>query len=157
MDILLKKTEIKDLETLYHFQNDEIAKQMAAFTPKDTADKKAYLERWSNLITKESCFMQTIWQDDQILGSVVSYKMEGEPQVSYWIDRPHWGKKIATKALMIFLGLYPERPIFGRVAYNNYGSKKVLENCGFQKIGVDQFFANARGKEIEEWIYRLDS
>jgi len=47
------------------------------------------------------------------------------------------------------------RPIFGRVAFDNYGSQKVLEKCGFIKVGKDKGSANARQKEIEEFIYKL--
>ena len=47
------------------------------------------------------------------------------------------------------------RPIFGRVAFDNFASQKVLEKCGFEKIGKDIGFANARQTEIEEFIYKL--
>lgn len=33
--------------------------------------------------------------------------------------------------------------------------KKFLEKCGFVKTGKDKGFANARQKEIEEYIYKL--
>jgi hypothetical protein len=32
----------------------------------------------------------------------------------------------------------------------------VLERLGFRQVGVEVDFANARGAEIEERIYRLD-
>jgi RimJ/RimL family protein N-acetyltransferase len=41
------------------------------------------------------------------------------------------------------------------VAFDNQGSQKVLEKCGFVKIGTDKGFANARQAEIEEYIYKL--
>ena len=44
---------------------------------------------------------------------------------------------------------------FGRVAFDNIGSQKVLEKCGFVKIGNDRGFANAREVETEEFIYKL--
>jgi RimJ/RimL family protein N-acetyltransferase len=48
------------------------------------------------------------------------------------------------------------RPIFGRTAFDNFASQKVLMNNGFVKIGVDKGFANARGIEIEEFIFKLE-
>lgn len=48
------------------------------------------------------------------------------------------------------------RPIHGYVAFDNSGSQRVLEKCGFRKIGSDRGFAKARQAEIEEYIYRLD-
>lgn len=47
------------------------------------------------------------------------------------------------------------KPIFGRVVFDNLGSQKVLEKCGFVKIVADKGFANARQTEIEEFIYKL--
>lgn len=44
---------------------------------------------------------------------------------------------------------------YGRVAIVNMGSIRVLEKCGFMKTRVEKAFANARGNEIEEVIYKL--
>ena len=81
--------------------------------------------------------------------------MEKEAEITYWIDRKFWGQGIATAALQNFLKIEKIRPIFGRVAFDNYGSQKVLEKSGFIKIGKDKGFANARQEEIEEYIYKL--
>ena len=81
--------------------------------------------------------------------------MEGDTEITYWIDKKFWGQGVATKALNNFLDIETSRPIFGRVAFDNFGSQKVLEKCGFVKIGSDKGFANARQTEIEELIYKL--
>ncbi len=62
---------------------------------------------------------------------------------------------LALKTLKSFLKVENTRPIFGRVAFNTIGSQKILEKCGFIKIGKDLGFANARQTEIEEFIYKL--
>jgi RimJ/RimL family protein N-acetyltransferase len=49
-----------------------------------------------------------------------------------------------------------KRPIYGRAAKDNIGSIRVLEKCGFEKVGEDRGFANARGEEIAEVIMRLE-
>jgi RimJ/RimL family protein N-acetyltransferase len=82
--------------------------------------------------------------------------MEGDAEITYWIDKKFWGQGVATKALKDLLMIEKTRPVFGRVAFDNLGSQKVLENCGFIRIGTDKGFANARQTEIEEFIYRLD-
>ncbi|HQF28456.1 MAG TPA: GNAT family protein, partial [Bacteroidia bacterium] len=66
-----------------------------------------------------------------------------------------WGKGIATVALREFLKVELSRPIYGRTAFDNLGSQKVLLSNGFEKIGTDKGFANGRGEEIEEFIYML--
>jgi RimJ/RimL family protein N-acetyltransferase len=99
--------------------------------------------------------MQTILVDETIAGSIAKFEMEGDTEITYWIDRNFWGKGIATTALKNFLTIENTRPIFGRVAFDNLGSQKVLEKCGFVNIGTDKGFANARQTEIEEFIYKL--
>ena len=101
--------------------------------------------------------MQTIICNGQIIGSVSKYEIDGEAEITYWIDKQYWGLGIATKALRNFLTIAKMRPIFGRVAFDNLPSKKVLENCGFKQIGKDKGFANARNAEIEELIFKLDN
>jgi [ribosomal protein S5]-alanine N-acetyltransferase len=81
--------------------------------------------------------------------------MDGETEITYWIDRQYWGQGIASEALAMFLEVVSIRPIYGKVAFDNIGSQKVLENAGFLKVGVDKGFANARQMEIEEFIYKL--
>jgi RimJ/RimL family protein N-acetyltransferase len=82
-------------------------------------------------------------------------KRENEAEITYWMDKKFWGQGIATTALKGFLKIEQIRPIYGHVAFDNYGSQKVLEKCGFVKIGKDKGFANARQAEIEEYIYKL--
>jgi RimJ/RimL family protein N-acetyltransferase len=91
------------------------------------------------------------------VGSIASFEMEGNTEITYWIDRNYWGKGITTLALRHFLTIEKARPIFGRVAFDNFGSQRVLEKCGFVKIGTDKGFANARQAEIEEFIYKLNA
>jgi len=99
--------------------------------------------------------MQTILVDGTIAGSIAKFEVEGDAEITYWIDRSFWGKGIATTALKHLLTIEHTRPIFGRVAFDNFGSQKVLEKCGFIKTGRDKGFANARQAEIEEFIYKL--
>jgi len=108
------------------------------------------------LINDPTVNNQTIVIDNIIVGSITKFIMEGDTEITYWIDRKFWGQGIATKALKNFLYIETIRPIFGRVAFDNFGSQKVLEKCGFVKIGSDKGFSNARQMEIEEFIYKLD-
>lgn len=41
-------------------------------------------------------------------------------------------------------------------AFDNFGSQKVLEKCGFVKIGPDKGLENARQMEIEKFNYKLN-
>lgn len=128
---------------------------MAAFTSKDPTDKEAYFEKYTKHLNDPTINTQTILVDETIAGSIARFEMEGRTEITYWIDRNFWGKGIATTALKKFLIIENTRPVYGRVAFDNFGSQKVLEKCGFVKVGADKGFANARQAEIEEFIYRL--
>ena len=155
LDIKLRPTEIADLDILFQFQTDKEGGYLAAFMSKDPTDKSAYITKYTKLLADPTINNQTILLDNTIVGSVAKFVMEGDPEITYWIDRKYWGQGIATKALSQLLSIETTRPIFGRVAFDNFGSQKVLEKCGFIKIGTDRGFANARQAEIEEFIYKL--
>ena len=154
-NITLTKTEKADLETFFLFQLDPEANYLAAFTAKDPNDKTAYLEKYSKHLADSTINMRTIRVNDVIAGSIAKFVMENEAGITYWIDKKFWGQGIATTALHDFLKIEKTRPIYAHTAFDNYGSQKVLEKCGFVKIGMDKGFANARQKEIEEYIYKL--
>ena len=154
-DIKLRRTEVADLDTLFQFQCDEEAGYLAAFMPKDPTDKAAYLNKYIKLLDDPTVNNQTITLENTIVGSIAKFVMEGNAEITYWIDKSFWGQGVATKALKYFLAIETARPLFGRVAFDNFGSQKVLEKCGFIKIGSDKGFANARQTEIEEFIYKL--
>jgi ribosomal-protein-alanine N-acetyltransferase len=154
-EITLRKTEAADLEFFFIFQLDKEANYLAAFTAKDPNDKTAYIEKYTKFLTDPTINMQTIKVNDVIAGSIAKFEMEGEAEITYWIDKNFWGKAVATKALKAFLKNENARPIFGRVAFDNFGSQKVLEHCNFIRIGKDKGFANARQAETEEFIYKL--
>lgn len=153
--IVLRQTEIDDLQFFFQFQLDKEAIYLAAFTPKDPTDKPAYLTKYSKLLNEPTVNMRTILFDNKIAGSISKFEIDGDAEITYWIDKEFWGKGVTTIALKNFLTIENMRPIFGRVAFDNYGSQRVLEKCGFVKIGKDKGFANARGREIEEFIYKL--
>ena len=122
IDIKLRPTEISDLETLFQFQLDKEGGYLAAFTPKDPTDKTAYLDKYTRLLKDPTVNNQTIILNDTIVGSVAKFVMEGDAEITYWIDRKYWGQGIATQALKALLTIETIRPIFGRVAFDNVGA-----------------------------------
>ncbi|MGN6341323.1 MAG: GNAT family N-acetyltransferase [Ginsengibacter sp.] len=154
-EIKLRPTELSDLDYLFEFQLDKEGGYLAAFMPKNHDDKSAYLAKYTKLLNDPTVNNQTIMVDNTIAGSIAKFVIEGDAEITYWIDRKFWNRGIATKALNDFLAIETTRPLFGRVAFDNFGSQKVLEKSGFVKIGADKGFASARQAEIEEFIYRL--
>ncbi len=128
---------------------------MAAFTSNDPEDRVAFDAHWTRIQANDDVFIRTIMVDGRVAGSVLSYVMEGDTEVSYWLGREFWGRGIATVALAEFLKLQTTRPIYARAAKDNVGSLRVLEKCGFRITGEDRGFANGRGQEIEEYVLEL--
>ena len=143
MKIKLEDTIEMDLDFLFGFQLDKEANYLAAFTSKDPTDKNAYIEKWTRLLSDITVNSKTIFLNGEIVGSIAKYEMDGQSEITYWIGKYFWGKGIASKALQQFLKTEKIRPIYGRVAYDNHGSQKVLEKCDFKKIGLERGFANS--------------
>jgi len=154
--IYLRKVHDADLSVFYGQQLDPQANYMAAFTAADPTDRHAFDTHWQRILTDKGIVVRTIVFNDQIAGHIASFERMGNLEVSYWIGRDYWGKGIATAALFEFLQVVDKRPLFARAATDNAGSVRVLEKCGFQRIGSEIAFANARGTDIEEFIFNLE-
>jgi RimJ/RimL family protein N-acetyltransferase len=156
-NIELRQMKEADLEMLFGYQEDDDAAHMAAFVNEKWKDKDAYLEKWKGILARTTIETQTIIANGKIAGSVFTYEMNGEPQISYGTGKQFWGQGITTAALQAFLKIYSKRPIWGRVAFDNAGSIRVLEKCGFQKTGTDRYYSHSRKMEIAELVFRLDA
>jgi RimJ/RimL family protein N-acetyltransferase len=156
MNISLRPVEDRDLDALYRQWTDPESIRMAAFTPESQADRDAFVERMSRLRADTSIVHRVIDVDGAVAGTIGSFHIGGEREVTYWVDRSYWGRGVASAALQLLLAEIAERPIFGRAASDNVASLRVLEKAGFRRIGVDRGYAPGRGEEVEETILRLD-
>ena len=154
--LVLKKTEVADLDLLFEFQKDPEAGFMAAFVHERWQDRDAYLEKWHRLLNDPAIDSRSVLVDGELAGSVGTWPLGEELQITYGVRRDFWGRGIATRALKQFLELASARPLFGRVAFDNSASVSVLTKCGFRQIGMDRGYAHARGKEIDELVFVLD-
>jgi RimJ/RimL family protein N-acetyltransferase len=145
-----------DFPIFYIQQSDPESRRMAAFTDEKQPDQEAFIERWKSISNRDTNIMKTILYDGQVAGNLMSYLLEGEREVGYWIGKTFWGKGIATRALKLFLDELPERPLFARAAKDNAASLRVLEKCGFIPYAEERSYANARGEEIEEVLLKLN-
>mgnify|MGYP001300107192 CR=1 FL=1 len=154
-DVKLRKVRDDDLPIFFEYFRDPEAVRMAAFTSKDPDDRAAFDAHWSRIRAADDILNRTIEVDDRVAGSVSSYVMDGDTEVTYWLGREFWGRGIATGALVAFLKEQTTRPIYARAAKDNIGSLRVLQKCGFAIIGEDRGYANGRGEEIEEYVLAL--
>lgn len=144
-----------DLPGFFNMQLDEKANHMAAFTAKDPSDRDAFNAHWSKILSDDTIVKRTVLFEEHVVGSVLSFEQFGKREVCYWIEKEYWGKGIATLALSELLLELAQRPLYAHVARDNIGSIRVLQKCGFVISGYQNYFANARGQEIEEAVLEL--
>jgi len=150
--VLLRDVIEADLPTLYEQQLDPEATAMAAFPSRDY---DVFMAHWKKIMAYENNLIKTILRDGQVAGYILSWEMEGEREVGYWLGKEYWGKGIMTQALAKYLSIVQTRPLMAHVARHNVGSRRVLEKCGFVVIGEDKY-ANPAGVEVEEFVLRLE-
>ena len=127
-EVRLRPVIESDLLLFYEHQLDPEATHMAAFTARD---HDAFMAHWRKIMADDSTIVRTILVEGEVAGNVVSWENYGNREVGYWIDKPFWGRGIATRALTLYLELVPVRPLHAHVAAHNLGSIRVLEKCGF--------------------------
>lgn len=156
MDVALRPVHDSDLPVFYRQLNDPEALYMAAFTPEDPADQDGFDAHWARIRSSPEIVVRTVLGDGDVVGHVSLHGEPGEREVTYWVDRAHWGKGVATAALRGLLAEVAERPLYARVAADNAASRRVLERCGFEVSARATGYATARGAETDELVLTLD-
>jgi len=155
VDIALRAIEDADLDALFLQMRDPESVRMAAFTHKDPNDREAFDTHMAKLRGSPEITLRAVTRDGHLVGSISSFVIEGDTEITYWIDRSAWGQGVASRALALFLDAMPVRPLHARTAGDNLGSLSVLRKAGFEAIGTEVSYAAGRDAEIEETILRL--
>jgi RimJ/RimL family protein N-acetyltransferase len=145
-----------DLDALFDQMRDPESVRMAAFTADDPDDRSAFDAHMAKVRSLPDVTTRAVVCDGQLVGSIAAFVVDGETEVTYWIDRAVWGRGIAGRALELLMDLVPVRPLYARAASDNAGSLRVLQKAGFEIIGTENSFAPARKGKIEETILRKD-
>lgn len=127
-----------DHAAFFAHETDPVACAMAVVNLRDPVE---FMASWEALLCDETTTALAILADGALVGRVDCFLLEGAPHVGYWIDRAHWGRGIATRAVGALLALEPRRPLHARAAVTNLGSIKVLERNGF--VQTDTVWAEA--------------
>ena len=106
----------------------------------------------SKVRTSPDVTPRAVIRGGRLVGSII---MDGDTEITYWIDRSVWGQGVARQALALFLDTVTVRPLYARAASDNVGSLRVLQRAGLTIIGTEVTYANARSTEIEETVLRL--
>jgi RimJ/RimL family protein N-acetyltransferase len=155
MGVTLRMLKDADLDQLFKWERDPHAVAMAAFTRADPSDRAAFDAHYQRIRKDPDATLHAIEDEGGLAGTIGSFTMEGEREVSYWIDPSRWGRGLASAALDAFVQVELTRPLFARVAEHNIGSAKVLARAGFVQVGSETSYADGVGREVVEHIYRL--
>jgi RimJ/RimL family protein N-acetyltransferase len=156
MSVRLRMVEARDLDQVFQWEQDPTAIAMAAFTRADPSDRGAFDRHYERIRDDAECTLLAIDDDSGFAGTIGSFTMEGNREVTYWIDPSRWGRGLASAALDAFVHIELTRPLFARVAEHNVGSAKVLTRAGFVRIGCETAYADGVGRDVVEHIYRLE-
>jgi RimJ/RimL family protein N-acetyltransferase len=133
--VALRPVEPADLPILFEHQRDPAGITIAGVGGRDQA---AFDEHWSKILADDDTLIRTVVAGGEVAGHVLSFERDGRREVGYWIARDHWGRGVATAALVAFLGEEKARPLHAGVLPANGGSLRVLEKCGFAVVGEDE-------------------
>jgi RimJ/RimL family protein N-acetyltransferase len=154
-EVTLRPIEDADLDTLFEFMRDPESVWMAAFTAENPDDRDAFDAHMRKIRARTDVTNRVIMSDGRLVGSIAAFVMEGDTEITYWVDRSAWGKGVASRAVELLLAEVTTRPLYARAASDNVGSLRVLTKAGFEKVGTEVGYAPARKAEIEETILKL--
>lgn len=152
----LREIEDADHDLIFDMMRDPVSVEMAAFTTADPNDRAAFDAWMSRVRNGAGTRSRVVTDHGEFVGTAAAFTMEGDREVSYWIDRRAWGRGIATEALRLLVAEEAGRPLYSRVAVHNSQSIGVLQRVGFVEVARDSGFANGLGREVEEIVFRLD-
>jgi RimJ/RimL family protein N-acetyltransferase len=151
----LRELEDEDLDVIFEQMRDPASVWMAAFTAADPGDRAAFDAHRARIRADPAITDRVITEDGRPVGTIACFPIEGDLEITYWLDRSVWGRGIAGRALTLLLDLVPARPLHARAASDNLASLTVLQRAGFVITGTELGYANARAAEIEETLLIL--
>lgn len=118
----------EDLSALFRMGSDPVSNELAGTKART---REAFEARWAEIWRDPGVIARTILADGALVGSVNQFVQEGRNSLGYWIDREHWGRGIATRAVGLMLAETATRPLYATASAANEVSLRVLARHGF--------------------------
>ena len=154
--VALRPLQESDLDAVFAQMRDPESVAMAAFTAEDPDDRERFDAHMAKVMSSPDSANFAVTWGGRLVGSISSFVLDGDTEITYWIDRSVWGRGIASRALALLLEIVPVRPLRARAASDNAASLRVLEKAGFRAVDTEISYASARRAEIEETILVLE-
>jgi RimJ/RimL family protein N-acetyltransferase len=137
--LVLRAPRRSDVKAIASFANDRRIAANTARIPHPYGIEDA--EQFIASVNKregEACFV--IMLECAPVGVCSVDSREDGPEVGYWLGVPYWGCGFATEAVRALIdhafGDLEHEALISGARVNNPASRRVLEKCGFQWIGV---------------------
>src|SRR5215210_3950899 len=145
MNVSLRPLEDRDLDAIYEQVTDPEAIRMAAFTVEDQTDRRAFLDRMSRVRANTTASNRVIEVDGEIAGTIASFRIDNQLEVTYWVDRSDGGRASRAQHYRFFLprlpnaSCTPERPRTMPVRFESWrrlGSDALASTAAMHPVGV---------------------
>ncbi len=150
--VRLRPVEEGDLPRMFALQLDPDSNRMAVTNPRS---REAFDTHWAKTLNDPNNTARAILVGNEMVGYISCFPADSEDHVGYWIDRAHWGKGIASRALHLLLREVVKRPLVATAATSNGASLRVLQKHGFVVKRVHLAPATDRYPECEEVVLVL--
>lgn len=159
--VAIRPTLPADLPRLYEIQLDPAANAMAGTKPRT---REVFMAAWERNFADPDVAARTVLVGGggkgkgggEIAGGVSRFRSTEGLAMGYWIDRAHWGRGVASRAVTLFLADVGTRPLHASAAADNTASRRILERHGFELLAVrhepetDRFLA----REVAFYLLR---
>lgn len=105
---------------------------MAASTAENPDDRAGFDAHVAKVLTSPESTNRAVTVDGRLVGSIARFVVDGDTEVTYWIDGSSWGKRIAGQARALLLESVRVRPVFARAASDNVGIAQGAADCGIR-------------------------
>ncbi|MET7747795.1 GNAT family N-acetyltransferase [Micromonospora sp. NPDC005367] len=126
-----------DLDALFDQKRDPESVWMAAFTAENPDDREAFDAHMSKVRASADVTLRAVIRDGRLGGSIAGFVMDGDTEVTYWIDCALWGQGIASRTLALFLETVPVRPLYARAASDIVRGHTDTQRCARELLEVD--------------------
>ena len=151
--IRLRDVTVDDLDTIFDFEQDE---EVVRRINIPTRSRERFTKHWHGILADDECMAKAVEVDGELAGNVVSWTQDGDRMTGYVFGRRFWGRGVGTAAMRLYLDVESVRPLYADPSSGNPASIRLLEKCGFQRIGTELVPDHHGAGQIEHVMLRLD-
>jgi RimJ/RimL family protein N-acetyltransferase len=157
--LVLRAPRWADAQSISRFAGDRrVAVNTARIPHPFGVDDAEQFVAAANRQAGEATFLITL--DGTLIGACGVDPREGDPEIGYWLGVPYWGQGYATEAARAVIDYafdaLQHKAVQAGARVSNPASRRVLEKCGFQWIGVQLTRIRAINSAAPSDRFRLD-